>query len=166
MTPPSGIEGTRPAEAVLSDPSGSGEAARWEADLAFADAFIARFGWCDGIRERHIGLAAGPVSAVLYRIAPAGEAGEWHWLVTGDAPPLVIEAAGPTSPASALAAYCRELDRWSTAVRAGAPLDGVPPLLTADGLGLLEPTPEAADLIEERVGEIRDEALSDGRGGS
>ena len=161
MTPPPGIDGTRPADEVLAELSDPGEAARWQADLALADAFIGRFGWCDGVRERHVGCAAGPVSVFLHRVTPLGGAPEWHWVVVGDGPPIVLDAADAPAPACALVAYCHGLERWAGTVRAGGPLDDTWPLLTADGLGLLEPTPEAADLIMERVAAIRDGALAE-----
>ena len=161
MSAPPGIAGTAPAEAFLAGLADGDERARWEADLALADAFISRFGWCAGIAERHVGAEAGPVSVVLLRIAPEGDADEWHWVVVGDASPLVMDATRAAAPACAALVYCAEVERWVAAVRAGDPLDDVWPLLAADGRRLLEPTPEAADLVEERIARIREAVAAD-----
>lgn len=161
MSAPTGITGTAPAETFLAGLADGDERARWEADLALADAFISRFGWCAGIAERHVGAGIGPVSVVLLRIVPEGDAGEWHWIVVGDASPLVMDADRADAPACAALVYCAEVARWVAAVRAGDPLDDVWPLLAADGRRLLEPTPEAADLVEERITRVREAVVAD-----
>ena len=161
MSAPPGIAGTTPPEAFLPGLADDDERSRWEADLALADAFVSRFGWCAGIVERHVGGDAGPVSVVLLRIAPEGEGGEWHWVLVGDAAPFVMAAARARAPACAALVYCAEIERWVAAVRAGDPLDDVWPLLAADGRLLLEPTPEAADLVEERIARIREAVAAD-----
>ena len=98
---------------------------------------------------------------LLVRIVPDGDASEWQWVVVGDASPLVMDGSRASAPACAALAYCAEVERWVGAVRAGDPLDGIWPLLSADGRLLLEPTPEAADLVEERLARIRDAVAAD-----
>ncbi len=158
MTLPPGIDGVTPVDELPAGPADSSRAS-WEEDLALGDTFASELPWCGRIVERHVGCHAGPVSIRLYRIEPTRGADEWFWIAVGHASPAIIPLHGVPTPACAAAAYCREMDRWVAAVRDGRPLDGVWPLLTADGRGLLEPTPETADVVEERVAFMRGEVL-------
>lgn len=155
VTTPPEIHGVEPEQAFLATLEDPFARVSWEDVLTSADEFVTDFPWCAEVVERHVGGVAGPVSVLLYRIVPTGDADEWLWVAVGDAPPAVIVADGAPTPAHAVAAYCRQMSRWVEGVRAGAPLDETWPVLTPDGRTLLEPTPETADLVDERLALIR-----------
>lgn len=119
-----------------------------------AETFLSEKRWCKRIRRGYYDRGWDGILAVFYfEIEPNGEGvDESVWVITGDLPAAYI-CNDNQSGIEALQAYVEEMQKWVDAVRRGESVEDLIPVN-------VPATKEYADMLESRLGFIRQELLS------
>ena len=120
-----------------------------------AQDFLSGKPWCKKVGEGYLAWAiAGVVGVFLFRLIPTrDDVDETLWVVVGDLPPAYLVCDNAADWHQALECYCREMQKWVTAVTRGTSLDSVIPVNAP-------PTLEYATMLESRLRFIRDRIVN------
>ena len=107
--------------------------------------------WCRGVEELWLGHGiGGVVSVFLARMTTEGY-DPWVWVVVGDVPPLHLVCDELPDPLDALETYVDWRWAWVHAVRAGDPVDDLPPVNVPAEQTWADQLESRLEFLEEQV---------------
>jgi hypothetical protein len=123
--------------------------------------FIRSFAWSGQLLEMYEGFQEpGILGVFLVKLEPAQpQVDEWLWVVVGDLPAAYLVTDNAPTVDEAIEGYIEEMQRWVDAVRAGDSVDDLIPVNAP-------PTTEFADMLESRLGVLKDNFIDGDAGPS
>ena len=120
-----------------------------------AEAFVAGFHWCTGVRSCAGAFAiAGVLGVFRVDLTPARpDVDSTVWVIVGDIPSAYVAFDDGDNWQDALRGYVDEMQSWVDAVRAGSSIEDLIPVNAA-------PTLEHANMLAGRLQFIRDRLVN------